>query len=461
MIKTYLKITVIVLFFLVQFSCKKQEETNSPTEPPTDQTEVVVSGQDFKIISNTLNKRRAITDTIRSGEFVLGIDNYGGGYITEIDIPGIGNIMGVITQRYGRGGQSSIRDMGRGGQYNPTQAGFSDVAGTECEVLKSPGKLVVNPRGCCLFNGDANFDYIRWENIAADPFKKDGGNIDVDNIDEENLSVTIDGKTYTKQEAEVYSDFDFYCEYENFQSKAGLSIPAVRHYFEYRFIRSSTLPNSCMKQFNKSALMKVGRWNENEILSDISTKNPEGIYAGGVDNLNSISLSWSIRNDVAIWDPEYRYVQLINGNWQIENRGNKQFMGDDKQYKLRFIVAESNNENSGNALGFYLPESNINKFNIVGVNESDGSEAYVDERFLSNFYLDIRYRIPNMSWMGFRSEIKGLIDRSKLIGIYDGVYEKLRQESICLIGTPAQIKAAFIKLDKYYSTATASKSISN
>ena len=84
---------------------------------------------------------------------------------------------------------------------------------------------MVPTRGCALFNGDGKFDYTRWENIVPDPIAlPDNNNSDEDNIEEENLSVVIDGRTFTKQAAEVHSDFDFYCEYENIKTAANLSV---------------------------------------------------------------------------------------------------------------------------------------------------------------------------------------------------------------------------------------------
>lgn len=418
----------------------------------------VYSIQPFKIVANNMAKRAVTTDTIKSGEFVLGICDYGGGYINQLILPGIGNIMGIQAQRYGRGGQSSIRDMGRKGNYNPTQAGFSDNAGTECEVIKTKGKMVVPPRGCVLYNGDGGFDYIRWENITADPYDeaaegRAANASDLDYVDEENLSVIINGLGYTKQEAEVYSDFDFYCNYENIKGKHGIIIPAIRHYLEYRFVRSSTMPNACMKQFSKSALSAKNLWDVARISSDISSANPSGIHPGAENDLNGVVLSWSIRNDLSIWNPGFRYVQQSDGTWQVLQR-TAQFQGLEPTYKLRFIVAESNNENTGRSIGFYRPDSEINKNNILGIKESVGSEVYTDNRVVDNFFLDVPTRTPEMSWIGFRSEYQGLIDRSRLIGAYAGVYEKLRQETIVLYGTPAEIKAAFIALDASFLTKT-------
>ncbi len=415
----------------------------------------------FKIVANNVPGRGLATDTIKSGNFVLGVSDYGGGYITKIELPGLGNIMGIAAQRYGRGGQSSIRDMVREGCYNPTQAGFNDNAGTECQVTKTHGKMVVEPRGCVLYNGDGGFDYIRWENIIADPYKEDNGNSDLDNVEEENLSVVIKGITYAKQEAEVYSDFDFYGEYENYKEKVGLDVPCVRHYLEYRFIRSSLMPNSPLKQFNKAALTAQGFWDAAKLLPNIRVTNPVGTYPSGEDHLNRVLLSSSIRNDSAIWDPAYRYVQLVNGTWQRQIRGTSVISGYDNVYKLRFIIAESADENTGHALGFYRPDSHLNKFNVVGVNETTNTEVYEDNRIIDNFFIDSPRRTTDMSWIGFRNESRGLISRGRLTGAYDGVYEKQRQESFILYGTPAQLKIAFAKLDVYYSNLTSIEGINN
>ncbi len=419
------------------------------------------SSRPFKIIAPNLANRGQVTDTIKSGDFVLGINDYGGGYITEIKLPGIGNIMDVQAQRYGRGGQSSIRCLAHGGKYNPTQAGYSDNSGTECEVTKSSGKIVVEPRGCSLFNGDGAYDYTRWENIAADPYNEVANGTgaanesDVDQVEEENLSVTIDGNNYRMQEAEVYSEFDFYAEYENYRGKLGLKIPAIRHYLEYRFIRPTDTPNACMGQFSKSAMSasKNNIWAESSVTSDISSENPAGVYHGTDKDMNATVFSWSIRNDLAIWNPQYRYVQLNSGEWQIQQR-EKAFTGNETDYKLCYIIAESIDETTGRALGFYRPDSFLNKNNIVGVKESDGSEAYTDSRITDNFYLDSPTRTPSMSWIGFRNNSKGLINRSRLTGAYEGVYEKLRQETFLLYGTPAELKAAFLTLDAYYKTTS-------
>jgi len=76
------------------------------------------------------------TDTLRSGELVLGINSNGGGVINYLYLPGTGNIFGPQSVKYGRSGQSAMRDALHGGRYNPTQAGFNETLGTPCTVKK-------------------------------------------------------------------------------------------------------------------------------------------------------------------------------------------------------------------------------------------------------------------------------------------------------------------------------------
>ena len=401
----------------------------------------VYSGQPFKIISNN-GKGSAVTDTIKSGDFVLGINDYGGGAISMISLPGVGNIMGPKALSYGRMGQSSIRDGAHGGKYNPTQAGFTETIGTECEVIKTPGKMVVEPRGCALWNGDGKYDFTEWENIGPDPYKNDGGNSDQDGLDESNLSVIINGKTYTKQEAEVYSEFDYFGTYENAKGKNGITIPAFRHYFEYRFIRR---PGHCINQFRDGTPV----WDGSKISTNLSVKNPKGVFKGTDKDMNNLSASWSIRNDLSLWYPKFRYVQKVNGTWEVEDRSIRTTDRNDTKYKQVFIIAESKDDNTGNAIGFYRPDSEINKNQIMGVREYDNSIFYTDNRIKETFYIETPTRTPTMSWMGFRNSSLGLINRDRLP---QGIYETYREEAYLFFGTPKQIKEAIAAFDNNMKT---------
>jgi hypothetical protein len=401
-----------------------------------------LSGQlPFRIISEN-HKGQETTDTIQSGVFTFGINGYGGGSISMVSIPGIGNIMGDRSLSYGRMGQSSIRSKAHGNVYNPTQAGFNEPCGTECSIEKTTGKMVVIPRGCTLWRADNKYDFTRWENVCNDSYDeiyKHGGApgaSDEDGLHEEDLEVVINGITYNKQEAELYSEFDYYGTYENYMGKNGIATPAIRHYFEYRFIRS---PGHCLNQFRAGTLM----WDEDEIIEDISVQYPKGVFRGTDKDMNFLTTSWSIRNDVAIWEPMYRHIQRLNGTWEITSRESI-LRRNSTQNKQVFIVAESADLNSGRAIGFYQPDTEINRFSVIGVRDSDGSVYYTDNRVTETFWNDQPYRIPTMSWMGFRNYSLGLINRDRLP---EGIYEAYRQEFLVFYGTPQQIMDAIDTYD--------------
>ena len=400
-------------------------------------------GRPFKIISNN-GKGQTTTDTIKSGEFILGINDFGGGTISMVSIPGIGNIMGKEALSYGRMGQSSIRDGAHSGKYNPTQAGTNEELGTECEVTKTTGKMVVEPRGCALWRADNSYDFMEWENIGNDNYNetiKHRGTLnssDEDGLDESKLAVKINGKSYTKQEAEVYSEFDYYGTYENAMGKNGIAIPAFRHYLEYRFIRPA---GHCINQFRAGSKM----WDATKVVADISVQQPVGIHKGTDKDMNNLSQSWSIRNDLALWYPKFRHIQTVDGKWMVEERTVKANNRIDTKFKQVFIIADSIDENSGKAMGFYRPNTDINTFQIVGVKESDNSIAYKDNRIKEAFYIEMPTRTPKMSWMGFRNSSLGLIERSHLP---KGIYETYREETYIFYGTPKQIKDAIIAFEK-------------
>lgn len=394
---------------------------------------LTVSARPFKVLSLN-NQSETTTDTLRSGDFIIGVNDFGGGAISMVQIPGLGNIMGPEALAYGRMGQSSIRENARHGKYNPTQAGFTDRLGTECEVAKTPGRLTVLPRGLALWRGDSHYDFTRWENIGPDGYGNAG---DEDGLVEENLSVTIGGRVYTKQEAEVHSEFDYFGTYEDVKGRNGIKIPAFRHYFEYRFIRP---PGHCLNQFRAGTPI----WNQSGLETDLSKVNPPGVFPGTDKDMNGMTASWSIRNDSALWNPPYRHIQTNSGAWLVTSR-NSSRSEDDRNYKPLFIIADSAHPNSGKALGFYRPNSLINTRSVVGVRESDGSIQYWDDRIEEAFWNDVPERTPTMSWMGFRSRSLGLINRTRLPA---GVYETFRQEFYIFTGTPNQIKAAMAALEE-------------
>ena len=125
------------------------------------------------------------TDTLHSGSLILGINSNGGGVINYLSIPGTGNIFGPQSVRYGRSGQSAMRDELHDGKYNPTQAGFNETLGTKVVIEKYKDKLIIPARPAALWHGDGQWDFCQWENIGSDPpVYDDNGFGDVDELDE-------------------------------------------------------------------------------------------------------------------------------------------------------------------------------------------------------------------------------------------------------------------------------------
>ena len=392
------------------------------------------------------------THELSSGGFVLGISDKGGGYINKMVLPGIGNVMGLASARYGRGGQSSIRDDLHGGKYNPTQAGFSDVAGTVCRICMAQdgSALVVVPRPCCLFRGDGGFDFTEWENLASDGYTESGGSNDWDMIDESQLP--------GKQATEITSEFDYYCTYENrlgafgsvFAGTNAITIPCFRHYFEYRYIRA---PGHCLLQFNLGPLYDPVAG----AVTDLSVVNPAGVQAATSNDMGVVTLSMSIRMDRALWTPGY--IGCVNGssisNLSFAVRGtnvnflkvyqNATLASRATGYRLPnrtavavplFILADSTGIDQGGALGLYYPDTAVNEFSVIGVNRDSGAIIYEDDRRMHLELRDEPTRTADMQWCGFRSNLLGLINP---LAMETNQYEALRGEFYMLYGSPREI----------------------
>lgn len=386
--------------------------------------------QDFKIIAKS--DHSITTDVLKSGPsgFQIGITSNGGGVINQINLPGIGDIMKNASDRYGRAGQVAIRDGAHGGRYNPTQAGFNEDIGTKCKITKSTGKLTVEPRGVALWHGDGFYDFTQWENIGSDPYSNDNDDSDVDGLDETNL--------IGKQETEVFSEFDYYGTYEDFYGKNDIKASAIRHYFEFSFIRE---PGHCMNQFRETSSI----FNSRALRSDISKRAPSGVHKGTDKDMNGLVAAWTIRNDVRRWDFKFVYYIDSNGEWVSIGSDNKI---PSTANQTVFILAENENISKGRALCLYRPNTDINKFPIVGIDETNGLIKYKDHRIiLSNEGTKINYskfRTPAMSKYGFSSRLSGMINRTRLA---NNVYETFRSEFYILYGTPEDIMNSLKKID--------------
>jgi hypothetical protein len=385
--------------------------------------------------SIALSDARLTTHTLSSGNVTIGISAAGGGYMNMVNLPGKGDIMDVATDMYGRGGQSAMRDQLRNGRYNPTQAGFNEPLGTPSEILAYPDSLIIEARPCALWHGDGQYDYIRWENIGADPYQGDGGNSDVDGIEEE----TLEGKQLT----EVTSEFDYYGIYENYMGKKGVSIPCFRHYYEYRFIRP---PGHCLSQFGQG----TPAYNPNKLIGDISAQEPAGTFAATAEDISYLIKVWSLRNDISQWDPPYRHLINSQGEWVLQERDGDmpdgKVSGDDALYQPLVIIGESADPDSGLALGLYRPESEINTYVVAGINEADGRVAYRDDRRMEVRILEHPRRTGTMAKYGFYLKANGLLNRNRMDS---GMYEMVRSEFYMLVGTPSEIFEAASRIHPF------------
>ena len=378
---------------------------------------------------------RITTHTLSSGNVSIGISSAGGGYLNMIHLPGKGDIMDQATDMYGRGGQSAMRDQLRSGKYNPTMAGFNETLGTPSLIIQNEDSLVISARQCALWHGDGKYDYIRWENIGADPYNNDQGNSDIDGIDEEDLE--------GKQLAEVGSEFDYYGIYENYMGRDSISIPCFRHYYEYRFIRE---PGHCMSQFGPGTEV----FNENMFYGDLSASFPEGSHPAGNDDISGLIKVWSLRNDVTKWNPAYRHLLSSTGEWIVEPRegdlAGAGIHGSGSAFQPLVIIADSAAADSGLALGLYRPESRINTHVIAGVRESDGEISYEDDRTLVARILEQPLRAKSMSKYGFYMQARGMLNRKRTD---PGIYEMVRSEFYILVGTPAEIVESARKIHSF------------
>jgi hypothetical protein len=382
----------------------------------------------FKIIARS--NPRITTHQLKSGYMTIGLTDNGGGVINQVILPGLGDIMDEATDMYGRAGQVAIRDASHGGRYNPTQAGFYETLGTQCEITKTDGKLIVEPRGMALWHGDRKYDFTEWENIGRDPYGNDGGNGDEDGLDEANLA--------GKQETEVHSEFDYYGTYEDCRGKHGIAIPVIRHYFELRFIRP---PGHALKQFRAGTRL----WNADAVREDISINAPEGIHTGTDKDLNGMIAVWSLRHDKKKWTYKFVHYKKKDGTWGVvKDSGPVTNIIRRNGAANAFAIADSRDPTKGVALGLYRPKSDINLNTMVGINEKTGAMVYKDNRTEQVTILVNSNRTPTMSKYGFFGTFTGMINRTRL---RPDVYEAFRSEYYILSGTPQEIMDAVKILD--------------
>ena len=387
---------------------------------------------EFKIVvEQPLAQADVTTHEIRSGDVILGISEFGGGYINKLFIPGVGDLLAEHAARYGRGGQVSIRDRLHGLRYNPTQGGFRDSAGTHVVIEQpKPGMLYMPPRPVALWNGDSQYDFTEWEDLARDPYRNDGGNSDSDGLDESNLP--------GKQATEITSEFDLEASYEDVRDGQAVRIAAFRFSYEFRFVR---VPGHAIRQFRKGTPI----YDASAEVADRSNLAPPGDHPSAEDSLTGLLLSSSLRGDKAVWDPDVMYF--------VDQRGELTPEKPHKAFRRPFfqgrrstpsvaplvIFARGADPDRGPAIGFYHPPSRLNLMSIVGRSLKDHSAVYEDRRMSEGTLLGNVRRTPGVWIFGIRTEHSGLLSRKETP---PGVYEAIRGESYILVGSPREILEA-------------------
>ncbi|MDQ8181136.1 hypothetical protein [Pelagicoccus sp. SDUM812005] len=401
----------------------------------------VIAPADPSITSHTLSYKGS----------VLGIAENAGGMINRFRIDGSIDLMGPEVDRAGRGGQIATRDKLHRLRYNPTQAGFHEYLGTPSDITVSQGgtRLTVNDRPCALWHGDGRFDYIRWENIGADPYGNDGGDSDVDGIDEENLE--------GKQNTEVKSEFNFWAEYKLMDTEDWVHDLAVfRCSTRFSYVRD---PIHCIRQFNKVYSPHIGN------ITDMSNHKPDGVHPDHrYDLANQVSI-FAMRfdrdrspfthtrwiNENGDWMVRHRtggfeWRVNIENNEDVRSRSTVPWDGGDRDTSSphnfdgkRLIVLAQSALIGGplKALGIYTPDSGKNKLNVIGRDRGTGKLLYRDRRVYGMDLAD-ETRTASLEKAGVNIASLGVMNPGQLIAL--NAYESVRHETYLLVGNPKQIR---------------------
>lgn len=395
------------------------------------------------------------THRITSGGVALGISSFGGGYINELSLPGVGDIIGATAGRFGRGAQSAIRDRLHRAVYNPTQAGFSDEAGTSVRVTatRDGQTLVLPPRRVATYNADGHYDYVKATDLARDRYLPA-------NADKDNYADT------GAQADEVTSEFDFYGTYANCRDGAAIVIPCFKHYYEYRFVRT-TAESATLKQFIEGTLEDGdGAVLDRNLLGHtITPLYGPAIGTAGPYDLGQLIARWTLRFDNAVWNPSFLFY-LKQGNVlsrAVARSGarteaalsNKLTNPLGAGYERALILSTSSNPARGTAVALYKPRSATNAEPIVtkvfsGRTLLRESRRTSDDFFDNNAVLSTVGLSQNMSKLGFTDVFTGLINPTKLnragTALAERKYELLRSEVYLLIGTPLEIRDTIARI---------------
>lgn len=435
--------SLIILLFLV--ACSKN--TIKPLEPQgtRDIEEVITlheaTNTNLPIVEES--DPTIVTHELKIGELTYGFSNKGGGYLNYLDL---GDGVNQVSPYYGRGWQGSLRDQLHGHRYNPTQAGFRDHAGAPVEVELSEDKFYIPAFNLPLY-GDPQFDFTQYEDLTSD-FEgyDDNDNSDKDGLDEIGMT----------QDDELRSEFDFSATYENATGLAGGTIPVLRYFCRYIYMRE---PKAIL-QFGKKAVKETGAdvFVDQFHKDDISWIIPGEQSSTDIDLAEIIFTGYGIR---LFTDNEYTTALWYQDNqWHnasinaFEGRGNEMEFeltpstrGNETLLQNSFLVlSQGTNPDTDKAFAVYTPM--VGKHNVmpvVGIEKASGKVIYRENRSTRSFIFFSNV-IPSQIGIRNRFIMDGMLAPGNG---EEGVVEAIEHETFILYGTPNEILQAVQTIHQY------------
>ena len=392
-----------------------------------------------------------VTHKLKLGKITVGFSDTGGGYLNYLDL---GDGKNVVSPRYGRGWQGSLRDRLHSGRYNPTQAGFHDHAGAPVTLKVDKNRLIIPKFNLPLY-GDPVFDFTQHEDLVYDhKGYKDSGKTDTDGLDEASWT----------QDDELRSEFDFEAIYENATELAGGAIPVLRFLCRYTYARE---PKAIL-QFGKKARKVDGKpiIDERARVADISKLLRGNQPATDIDLSGIIFTAYGIRLFTKTGYTTPMWYE--DGKWQSVTRESVRGRGKEKQFDLapsavkktkkgksvrqpkvlasQFLLwAKGANPNTSEAIALYCPmKSRVNSKSVLGLDRRTGKVKYRENRNTRS-YIFFSHVIPDQLGIRSRFLLTGMLAPE-----HGGpnVIEALEHETYVLFGTPAEILDAVRVLDR-------------
>ncbi len=378
-----------------------------------------------------------VSHTLKVKNVTIDLNDKGGGYLNYCSIDDGANI---VSTDYGKGWQGALRDRMHRGRYNPTQAGFTDTAGTPVDIQKIDKKLIIPKFNMPLF-GDAVFDFTQYEDLVPDsPKYRDGGNTDTDGYTEEGWT----------QDDEIRSEFDFQGYYEDASHLADNQSVVIRFYAEYIYAREP----KAIYQFGKKARKSNGQpvLHEKGKSKDISKTLVGNQEPTPTDLSHILFVPYGVRLTKA---SGYKIPMWYdNGQWHYSSlkelkgkKKKKKFSMDISQAKLKsdfLLFSTGKNPDTSSAIALYVPESEINHHQLVGINRLTNKIAYKEDR-RSEATIFFTHRTPKQMSMRYIYTLSGMLGPHHT---EENISETIRNETYILFGSPNEILKSILLLEK-------------